>query len=186
MFPWGAYFSFSRLEPRSDTHVMHSHVVISQKYLKKYPPEPILSQQTVVVHGNGKPNQFMGQSPNNEMTAWMRRFAERQQRVRDDNARVAHESEYRKTRHVLPEIPTALQVTMAEVNLVFAMDGFNQMDDRHRSRANGYDYDQAIDVVVRPILGDKMGINAVDQNTLFNISKSLTGRGRHVGAEDGW
>eukprot|EP00971_Amphidinium_carterae_P102821 2035222-Amphidinium_carterae.4 len=44
------------------------------KYVKKYPPEVILTQQTVEVYGNGSPNQYMGRIPNADMTPWMRRF----------------------------------------------------------------------------------------------------------------
>eukprot|EP00971_Amphidinium_carterae_P142862 2830292-Amphidinium_carterae.3 len=86
---------------------------------------------------------------------------------------------------------------MAEVNLSKALEGFSALDTRHR-RITGlnfeeygvkqdYAYNESIDVVVRPILGDRTGINAVNSSMLFNISKSLTGRGRHAGAcLDGW
>eukprot|EP00971_Amphidinium_carterae_P225105 4465317-Amphidinium_carterae.3 len=48
----------------------------SSKYIKKYPPEQILTQQIIEVLGNGSANQYMGQFPDGKMTAWMRRFAE--------------------------------------------------------------------------------------------------------------
>eukprot|EP00971_Amphidinium_carterae_P109154 2161479-Amphidinium_carterae.3 len=169
----------------------------TSKYVKKYPPECTLYQQTVEVQGNGQPTQYMGQIPHPEMLHWVKRFAEGQRRIKGDNARFAHDNGYTQSKRILPEIPTALLDTMAEVNLAFAINAFNYMDDKYRrvtglnfedpgSRIQGYEYDQYIDVVVRPILGDKMGINAVDANTLFNISKSLTGKGQHSGAADGW
>eukprot|EP00971_Amphidinium_carterae_P326288 6456976-Amphidinium_carterae.1 len=85
---------------------------------------------------------------------------------------------------------------MAEAELAYAMDGFSKMDDKYR-RVTGlnfeeskgaaeYDYERYIDIVVRPILGDRQGINAVDGTLLFNISKTLTGNGRYYGVEDGW
>eukprot|EP00971_Amphidinium_carterae_P111489 2207901-Amphidinium_carterae.1 len=76
------------------------------------------------------------------------------------------------------------------------MDGFSKIDSKYRrvtglnfeesSGAAKYDYERYIDVVVRPILGDRQGVDAVDGTLLFNISKSLTGNGRYNGVEDGW
>eukprot|EP00971_Amphidinium_carterae_P275901 5474746-Amphidinium_carterae.2 len=46
------------------------------KYVKKHPPEPVMTQQVVELFGNGSANQYMGKFPDREMTAWMRRFSE--------------------------------------------------------------------------------------------------------------
>eukprot|EP00971_Amphidinium_carterae_P255241 5066963-Amphidinium_carterae.1 len=43
--------------------------------------------------------------------------------------------------------------------------------------ADKYQYEQYVDVVVRPILGDRQGIDAADGTFLYNISKNLTGHG---------
>eukprot|EP00971_Amphidinium_carterae_P004661 93244-Amphidinium_carterae.1 len=44
------------------------------------------AQQAVEVYGNGSQNQYMGKIPSAEMPPWVRRFAERQRRVKEDNA----------------------------------------------------------------------------------------------------
>eukprot|EP00971_Amphidinium_carterae_P225104 4465317-Amphidinium_carterae.2 len=69
---------------------------------------------------------------------------------------------------------------MAEVELAFAMEGFSQYDNKYR-RVTGLNFEENA-----TILGDKQGIGAVDWNTLFEISKSLTGKGRYNGVADGW
>eukprot|EP00971_Amphidinium_carterae_P347974 6490253-Amphidinium_carterae.1 len=129
------------------------------KYVRKYPPEAILTQQVIEVFGNGSPNQYMGRFPDREMNPWMRRFAEGQLRVKADNARIAVERGYTQTKRYMPEIPSALQNTMAETELAYAMDGFNQMDSKYRrvtglnfeeakstkSGAQNYEYEQYID-----------------------------------------
>eukprot|EP00971_Amphidinium_carterae_P214557 4257952-Amphidinium_carterae.1 len=77
---------------------------------------------------------------------------------------------------------------MGEAELIYALNGFNAMDDKGRRMtglnfesskdANKYRYEQYIDVVVRPILGDRQGVDFVDGTSLYNISKNLTGHGR--------
>eukprot|EP00971_Amphidinium_carterae_P205658 4081181-Amphidinium_carterae.2 len=44
----------------------------ASKYEKAYPPEPILSQQAVEVHGNGSPHQYMGKIPSVDMLPWIK------------------------------------------------------------------------------------------------------------------
>eukprot|EP00971_Amphidinium_carterae_P215569 4278849-Amphidinium_carterae.1 len=88
----------------------------------------------------------------------------------------------------MPEIPSALLTTMGEAELTYALHGFSAIDDKYRRTtglnfedpkgADKYQYGQYIDVVVRPILGDEQGVDAVDGTFLYNISKSLTGNGR--------
>eukprot|EP00971_Amphidinium_carterae_P122897 2432720-Amphidinium_carterae.1 len=96
----------------------------------------------------------------------------------------------------MPEIPSGLLATMGEAELIYALSGFNAMDDKGRrmtglsfenpKSANEYHYEHYIDVVVRPILGDRQGVDYVDGTSLYNISKNLTGHGRLNGVDDGW
>eukprot|EP00971_Amphidinium_carterae_P092298 1827275-Amphidinium_carterae.1 len=58
------------------------------KYIKKYPPESMMSQQVVEVRGNGSENQYIGTFPGNKvMSDWMRRFSDKQLRVKENNAK---------------------------------------------------------------------------------------------------
>eukprot|EP00971_Amphidinium_carterae_P076389 1508541-Amphidinium_carterae.1 len=85
---------------------------------------------------------------------------------------------------------------MGEAELTYALNGFSAMDDKCRRMtglnfedskdASKYQYEQYIDVVVRPVLGDKQGVDFVDGTFLHNISKNLTGHGRLNGIDDGW
>eukprot|EP00971_Amphidinium_carterae_P046049 906019-Amphidinium_carterae.3 len=90
-------------------------------------------------------------------------FAERQVRIQERNAEVAIERGYTAQTGVLPEIPSALRVTMAEVYLSHALEGSNLMDKRnwritclnfeeYGVRQN-YAYEEAIDRYSEIILG---------------------------------
>eukprot|EP00971_Amphidinium_carterae_P087338 1728061-Amphidinium_carterae.1 len=58
------------------------------KYVKKYPPESMMAQQVVEVKGNGSENQYIGTFPADKvMSDWMRRFSEKQLRVKGNNAK---------------------------------------------------------------------------------------------------
>eukprot|EP00971_Amphidinium_carterae_P320010 6361087-Amphidinium_carterae.1 len=58
------------------------------KYIKKYPPESLMCQQVVEVRGNGSEYQYIGTFPAGEvMSEWMRRFSEKQLRVKENNAK---------------------------------------------------------------------------------------------------
>eukprot|EP00971_Amphidinium_carterae_P124931 2474965-Amphidinium_carterae.1 len=167
------------------------------KYVRVYPSEAILTQQSITILGNGSENQYMGQFPTDGTSKWMRRFIENQLKVKELNAELSVEREYARDKRVMPEIPGSLLATCAEAELTRAMEGFQIMDQRHRretglnfeqpgSTSQTYEYEQYVDIVVRPILGDRQGISEVDSNTLYNISKSLMGRGRHSSKGDGW
>eukprot|EP00971_Amphidinium_carterae_P299942 5958751-Amphidinium_carterae.1 len=130
------------------------------------------------------------------MNSWMRRFSDKQLRIKERNAQTAVSRGLHETRRLMPEIPSGLLVTMGEAELTYALHGFSAMDDKCRrvtglnfedaKGADKYQYDQYIDVVVRPIMGDKQGVDAVDGTFLYNISKNLTGHGRLNGVDDGW
>eukprot|EP00971_Amphidinium_carterae_P176542 3500173-Amphidinium_carterae.1 len=171
--------------------------VYQSKYIKKYPPESMMSQQVVEIHSNESENQYIGTFPaETPMKDWMRRFSEKQLRIKAVNAQTIVDQNLYQTKRYMPEVPTALLATMAEAEITYALHGFSAMDERYR-RTTGlnfeepkgdrdYHYDQYVDIVVRPILGDGQGVDAVDGTFLYNISKSLTGNGRLNGVEDGW
>eukprot|EP00971_Amphidinium_carterae_P277021 5497529-Amphidinium_carterae.1 len=81
-----------------------------------------MSQQVVEVIGNGSANQYMNKFPDGEMNAWMRRFSEKQLRIKGNNAKTAVAKGLYQTRRFMPEIPSALLNTMAEADLAYAMD----------------------------------------------------------------
>eukprot|EP00971_Amphidinium_carterae_P286276 5684211-Amphidinium_carterae.1 len=167
------------------------------KYIKKYPPESVMSQQVVEVYGNGSESQYIGTFPAGVvMSDWMRRFSDKQLRIKVANAQLVFSEKLDKTNKYVPEIPSGLLTTMGEVELGYALNGFNVMDNKSRritglnfedpQGANKYEYGKYIDVVVRPVLGDKQGVDAAEGTFLHNISKNLTGHGRHNGVDDGW
>eukprot|EP00971_Amphidinium_carterae_P223803 4440600-Amphidinium_carterae.1 len=142
--------------------------VYPSKYIKKYPPESMMSQQVVEIYGNGSENQYIGTFPSDApMKDWMRRFSEKQLRIKAVNAQTIVDKGLYQTRRYMPEIPTALLVTMAEAEITYALHGFSALDDKYRRTtglnfedpkgARDFQYDQYIDVVVRPILGDGQG-----------------------------
>eukprot|EP00971_Amphidinium_carterae_P019436 382625-Amphidinium_carterae.1 len=132
-----------------------------------------MSQQVVEVRGNGSENQYIGAFPAGKVLSdWMRRFTEKQLRVKESNAKTVVSRGLHETKRFMPEIPSGLLATMGEVELIYAMNGFNAMDDKGRRKtglnfedpkdANKYHYGRYIDVVVRPILGDRQGVDYVD------------------------
>eukprot|EP00971_Amphidinium_carterae_P345912 6487097-Amphidinium_carterae.1 len=61
--------------------------VYLSKYIRKYPPESMMSQQVVEVRGNGSENQYIGTFPANVvMNEWMRRFSDKQMRIKERSA----------------------------------------------------------------------------------------------------
>eukprot|EP00971_Amphidinium_carterae_P187099 3713637-Amphidinium_carterae.2 len=163
--------------------------VYPSKYIKKYPPESMMSQQIVEIYGNESVNQYIGTFPSEAQTKdWMRRFSEKQLRIKAANAQTIVDQGLYQTKRYMPEVPTALLVTMAEAEITCALHGFSALDDKYRRTtglnfedpkgAKDFQYDQYVDIVFRPILGDGQGVDAVDGTYLYNISKSLTGNGR--------
>eukprot|EP00971_Amphidinium_carterae_P006288 123807-Amphidinium_carterae.1 len=72
-----------------------------------------MSQQVVEVRGNGSENQYIGTFPANKvMNAWMRRFSEKQLRVKETNAQTVVSMGLHETKRFVPEIPSGLLVTM--------------------------------------------------------------------------
>eukprot|EP00971_Amphidinium_carterae_P253023 5023388-Amphidinium_carterae.1 len=74
-----------------------------------------------------------------------------------------------ETRRYMPEIPSALLITMGEAELTYALQAFSAMDDKCRRMtglnfedpkgASKYQYEEYVDVVVRPILADGQGLD---------------------------
>eukprot|EP00971_Amphidinium_carterae_P080313 1589113-Amphidinium_carterae.1 len=129
-----------------------------------------MAQQVVEVKGNGSESQYIGAFPaNQQLSDWMRRFAEKQLRVKNNNAQTVVSMALHETRRYMPEIPSALLVTMCEAELTNALNAFSAVDSKCRRMtglnfedpkgANTYKYEEYIDVVVRPILGDRQGLD---------------------------
>eukprot|EP00971_Amphidinium_carterae_P191492 3799813-Amphidinium_carterae.1 len=66
------------------------------------------------------------------MNEWMRRFSEKQLRVKANNAQTIVARGLYQTKRFMPEVPSALLTTMGEVELTHALHGFSAMDDKYR------------------------------------------------------
>eukprot|EP00971_Amphidinium_carterae_P157356 3119312-Amphidinium_carterae.1 len=92
-----------------------------------------MSQQVVEVRGNGSENQYIGTFPADKvLNDWMRRFSEKQLRVKANNAKTVVSMGLHETKRFMPEIPSGLLVTMGEAELTYALHAFSAMDDKCR------------------------------------------------------
>eukprot|EP00971_Amphidinium_carterae_P307728 6115813-Amphidinium_carterae.1 len=64
------------------------------------------------------------------MNEWMRRFSEKQLRIKEINAKTVVSRNLSETKKYMPEIPSGLLATMGEAELTHALGGFNAMDSK--------------------------------------------------------